>query len=286
VLDEPTHIRAIFSDRTLGQLLWMRRNLDREDRSDRFILAATAGILHLNAGRDGVPRGLSVSMPNTFSMAPGYVARYTRNHRLLAPEVDVVMAVRRRTERLRPYLELLSRGRAWREDVLAPSRSRSRSMAANLIFTSPPYLHVMKYGKLNWLRLWLLGEEPKEVDDGLFATSSLKRYLAFLLSTLQGLSQRLADDGYCCLVLGDVEDPVRGTIRLADEVAAECLGETGFKLLGLVADHLPDAQKVSRIWGETRGRATKTDRILILGGRKAHSLPSVPVIDWSRGYAA
>ena len=39
---------------------------------------------------------------------------------------------------------------------------------ASLVFTSPPYLEVMKYGKLNWIRSWLIGEDPRVIDSRLF----------------------------------------------------------------------------------------------------------------------
>ena len=55
---------------------------------------------------------------------------------------------------------------------------------------------------------------------------------------------------------------------------------TGLRLLRIVDDHLPVEHKVSRIWGATKGRATKVDRILMLGGPKARRLPREPRIDW------
>jgi DNA methylase len=276
---EPEHLRVIFADRTLGQLLWLRRELDHTNKTDRFLLAAMAGILHLNARKDGTPRGLSVAMPNTFSMAPRYVMKYVRDNRLNAPDVSVVHALRAKVERLRPFIVLPRRGRAWRQDAL--SRSRLRRKAA-LIFASPPYLHVIKYGKLNWLRLWLLGEEPRAVDDALLTTSSVERYLEFMQRALCQLENALAPDGYCCLVIGDVQTKRGGRpIRLAEEVAAACLPGSGLKQLGILTDHLHDEEKVSRIWGDTRGKATKTDRILVLGGPQTDGLPDRPTIRWT-----
>ena len=280
VKDQPEHLRVMFTDKTLGQLLWLRRELDPDDRTDRFILATTAGILHLNARRDGTPRGLSVAMPNTFSMSPRYVVRYVRKHRLQAPLVDVVPAVETRIERLRPFLALPVRGKAWREDVLNSGRVSRRK--ADLIFASPPYLHVMKYGKFNWLRLWLLGEDPRQVDESLLATSSVHRYLEFMRMALERLAKRLSADGYCCLVVGDVESRGdEGPIRLAEEVAESCVRGSGLQTIRILVDPLLADQKVSRIWGATRGRATKTDRILVLGGPEAEGLPAPPVVDWA-----
>jgi hypothetical protein len=69
-------------------------------------------------------------------------------------------------------------------------------------------------------------------------------------------------------------------INLAGEVARNCVKGTGLRVLETIDDHLPIEHKVSRIWGATKGRATKVDRILMLGGPKARRLPREPKIDW------
>lgn len=280
VAREDNRIRSIFSDHTLGQLLWLRKHLNRENRTDNFLLATLTGILHLNANSAGIPKGLTVSMPNTFAMAPGYVMKFVEEHRLVAPDVDVIDALERRIMQFRSSLELPVRGEGWSQDVLAEPNDRFRDKRAKLIFTSPPYLHVIKYGKFNWIRLWLLGENPKEVDSSLLSTSSLKRYLEFMSCVLSRLVQCIRNDGYVCLVIGDVRtDDV--SLRLAEHVARESVPGSGLHQIAILEDEIPSEQKVSRIWGATRGRATKTDRILVLGGMGACDLPELPSFDWA-----
>jgi DNA methylase len=81
----PDDIRMLYHPRVLGQLLWLRQTLDKETRADRFLMALLLGVMHANY-RPGAPaRGLSISMPNTFSMSPGYVHRYIREYQLLPP---------------------------------------------------------------------------------------------------------------------------------------------------------------------------------------------------------
>jgi site-specific DNA-methyltransferase (adenine-specific) len=276
---QPSILRTVFSTDTLGQLLWLRHELDSTKRVDRFLLAALAGILHLNAEKSGRPRGLSVSMPNTFSMSPGYVEKYVSEHGLVAPEVDVLAALGRRINQLDPFLSLPIHGDCWTEDA-AGDDIRYRRKKAKLIFTSPPYLHVMKYGKFNWLRLWLLGESPTEVDAGLMSTQSLPRYLSFMSEVLQHLVGRLSPDGYLCLVIGDVADGDK-TIRLAEHVK-ECGQGLALQHAVTLVDDLPHIHKVSRIWGERKGRATRTDRILVFAGSEARRLPPVPQLDWQK----
>ena len=125
------------------------------------------------------------------------------------------------------------------------------------------------YGKFNWIRLWMLGLRRQEVDDRLLKTRSLPRYLDFMKAVLVNISTAVRDDGFLCLVIGDVR---RGTqeINLAKSVADECIVDTDFMLVDIIEDRLPTEHKVSRIWKESKGRATKTDRILILAKPGGH----------------
>jgi site-specific DNA-methyltransferase (adenine-specific) len=278
---EPEQIRMLFSARTLGQLLWLRGQLDTRRRVDRFLLAGLLGMLHLRADAAGVPRGFTVAMPNTFSMAPGYISRYITTNGLRPPDVDVVPALRSRlaTFPLSAEGETIP-GKAWLQDATARIQGPVAKSHAKLIFTSPPYLEVMRYGKLNWIRLWLLGEDPATVDSRLFASSSIDGYLRFLTTAVRQMRSVLRSDGYLCLVIGDVR---RGStdVNLAEKVASTCIEGTDLTVVGVVRDDLPTQHKVSRIWGGKKGQATKTDRIIILAGPEAVSVPDLPRIQWT-----
>ena len=137
----------------------------------------------------------------------------------------------------------------------------------------------MKYGKLNWLRLWLLGFSPKEVDFGLFASSSLSKYIDFMRRAINRFQKVMSDHGRICLVIGDVHRP-NNDINLAQAVADSCVDGTGLRVTGIIEDKLPTRHKVSRIWKERKGYATKVDRILILSGPKAGDLPQIPTFNW------
>lgn len=275
----PDKIRMLFHSSTLSQLVSLQDRMSLLRGDDRFIYAVLLGILHANARADGTPRGLTVSMPNTFAMAPNYVKKYIGRHRLRAPDVDVLSAVSERIEDLEMPTSGFTRGSAWMQDVRQPIEWPREAQRASLIFASPPYLQVMKYGKLNWIRLWLLGHEPADVDSGLFTSASLTKYQDFMTSVLKRMRSRLRSDGYICLVIGDVRQGAK-TVNLAQAVADTCADEAGLRVLEVLDDHLPVQHKVSRIWGETRGMATKTDRILVLGGLEARRLPAYPRIDW------
>lgn len=267
-------VAMLYTPKVLRQLHWLRGELDVSDRTDRFIMATILGLMHANYKPGAPARGLSISMPNTFSMSPGYVRRYIQEHRLKPPEVDVFDMVAAKADRMGVPDAVASRGRAWLGDARTPE---ALGTPARLIFTSPPYLGVIKYGKYNWIRLWMLGHEPKVVDDALVATASLPKYVHFMGEVLAGAAKALAPDGYLCLMIGDVTDKgdKKITFNLAETVWENAAKGAGWRRLGVVNDYLPEQHKVSRIWGKgKRGNATKVDRILILAPPgSSHELP-------------
>lgn len=279
IADEPHHVKMLFSRKTLGQLLWLREELDERRGVDRFILAVLLGVLHANADISGRPRGLTIAMPNTFSMSPRYVEKYIRDHRLEPPRVNVLDVLDHRLATVQlPDRLTFRRGAAWMQDATDPMPPPA-GMRANLIFTSPPYLRVILYGKFNWLRLWLLGRERKPVDQQLFTSSSLDRYLEFMTKVIRSMRAQVRNDGFACLVIGDVVDGDR-ELKLAKEVERHCVSGSGFVSMGVIADRLPVQHKVSRIWGDTKGQATRTDRVLMLAAPGARDPGPVPEIAW------
>jgi len=142
-----------------------------------------------------------------------------------------------------------------------------------MIFSSPPYLKVIKYGLYNWIRLWWLIGDHKIIDKKLDDEHSIKPYLDFmkevLETTLPLLDQKT---GLACWVIGDVKE-----LNLANKVwesvgsKIEVLNEDGtpihYRLLGIVADKIRDEEKVTKIWNsedDKSGKATPVDRILII----------------------
>ena len=280
----PDDIRMLYSNSVLGQLTWLREKLDLSRRDDRFIMALLLGVMHANYEPGHPARGLSISMPNTFSMSPGYVRRYIDEKVLMPPEIDVFDLLENKLNRMQLPNTSSTRGTAWLQDAREPAQSTFNNNPAKLVFTSPPYLNVIKYGKYNWVRLWMLKKDPKSVDQSLVATGSLPKYLEFMKSVISALTPSVREDGYLCLMIGDVRERETGKVtNLAEcvwEEAARCLG---WKLRGIVADRLPTQHKVSRIWKNGRGHATKTDRVLILSRNAGSSAPLPPLgpIRWA-----
>ena len=279
----PADIRMLYSDRVLGQLIWLREALRVGRRDDRFLMALLLGVMHANYTPGRPARGLSISMPNTFSMSPGYVRRYIEEHRLVPPDLDVFDLLDQKLDRMQLPEAEATRGIAWQRDARSPVPAMIRDRPAKLVFTSPPYLSVIKYGKYNWVRLWMLKQEPRVVDRALVATASLSKYLEFMGVVLTQLAAAVREDGYLCLMIGDVHERRAGrTTNLAVKVWEETARPLGWRLHGIVADRLPTQHKVSRIWKQGRGEATKTDRILILSpaGHITAQLPPLGPIRW------
>ncbi|MFJ8966816.1 DNA methyltransferase [Lentzea sp. NPDC102401] len=277
---EPEYISMLYSEMTFKQLVWLKEKLDRTNDVDCFWIAVILGMLHGNHNKNGEPRGFSISMPNTFAMAPGYVAKYIEEHDLKRPSVDVFEMLERRLERIDLPSAKRTGGRTWLQDATAQPPSWILKQRPKLIFTSPPYLEVIKYGKYNWVRLWFLGQTAAEVDQKLMASASLPRYLKFMESVSANLKEIVAEDGFVCFVIGDVR---RGDtdLNLAQEVWEHVLKEQGWHLHGIIADELPQNQKVSRIWKHNSGRATKTDRLLLLSPQ-TRTLPDMVPPMWDR----
>jgi hypothetical protein len=271
----PVEVALAFHLRTLGQLLYVRTTLRLEDRTDRFLAAALTGILHGKSASY-----LSELMPNTFSMAPRYVRDFAARTSFASPDRDVFDGLGKKLDRLfrqsPPSIEgiaLLGDARDVAPRARAALGARGRPERARLVVTSPPYLRVVKYGYYNWLRTWLLGFDARQIDATLDDAHHREPYLLFLRDVLAGLRPMLADDAVVVLVIGDVETDrgrrIRGGIGLAERTWVAAAEPEGYRLAGVALDDVAAVKKMTKLWGAQAGRATKTDRILVLGATEA-----------------
>jgi site-specific DNA-methyltransferase (adenine-specific) len=286
----PPEVLVAFHPRTLAQLLLVRTSLDLARPTDRFLAAALTGILHGKSASY-----LSEIMPNTFSMAPRYVREFAARTAFSSPERDVFDCLERKLTRLyrhaaptAPGLALLGDARDVASRARAALRERGFPDRARLVVTSPPYLRVVKYGYYNWLRTWFLGFDARAIDASLDDAHHREPYLAFLRDVLAGLRPALTDDAVVVLVVGDVEfdrgRPIRGAIGLAERVWESAAEPEGYRLAGVALDDVAAHRKMTKLWGDEAGRATKTDRILVLGateaGRRRALAGAATPVDW------
>ena len=286
----PAEVALAFHPRTLAQLLYLRAGLDPDDRTDRFILATLTGILHGKSASY-----LSAVMPNTFSMAPRYVRDFVERTGFRSPERDAFNLLDDKLRRLYRQPIPATRGIALLGDARDAGvrfrealHDRGLPERARLVVTSPPYLRVVKYGYYNWLRLWLLGYDASAVDDLLDDAHQRDAYLVFMREVLRGLRPALADDAVVALVIGDVEmdrgRPIAAGAGLAELVWEMAAAPEGYRLAGIATDDIAAGRKMTKLWGDEAGQATKLDRILILstgeaGRRRAVNGAGLP-IDW------
>jgi hypothetical protein len=287
----PPEVALAFHPETLAQLLFVRTSLRLDDRTDRFLAAAITGILHGKSASY-----LSELMPNTFSMAPRYVRDFAARTAFASPRRDVFDGLAAKLDRLfrqpPPPIEgiaLLGDAR----DVAQPAREALRQLGrpdrVRLVVTSPPYLRVVKYGYYNWLRTWFLGFDARQIDATLDDAHHREPYLAFLRDVLAGLRPLLADDAVVVLVIGDVETDrgrrIKGGVGLAERTWEQAAEPEGYRLAGVALDDVAALRKMTKLWGAEAGRATKTDRILVLGATEAgrrRALASASLdIDWA-----
>ncbi len=273
--DVPDDIRMLFDGRlTLPQIVYLRNELSHGKRVDRFLLASLAGILH-GGYNDAMNDSsyLSISMPNTFSMAPNYIRRYVRKNHLHKLPLDVFEKLTTKVQRLFKNGMPSTRGYAYRANARNFASLKNpafKDSSVKLIITSPPYLKVVNYGTYNWIRLWLLGESIERTNKELLLDDKhgINNYENFLGDVLKQCERVLRPDGICALVIGDVEEQNKNAERksynLSEGVWNRLKQKTKLKFLTTIEDLLPEENKVTRIWGKTQGNATKTDRILLL----------------------
>jgi site-specific DNA-methyltransferase (adenine-specific) len=290
----------LYHPNTLKQLCYIRDYLLSESRlvwsrEKRMIAGALAGIMHGAHRRDGSSQYLSISMPNTFSMSPRYVENFIREKGLVPPDQDVFERIKDKLARL--YLDAIDgpAGATYAEDATALLATGSvQPNSVDLLVTSPPYMRVVNYGTANWIRLWLLGVDGvgrdqgagrKHLDGVLDHGHNYEAYKQFMKRLLNGVEKSLTPNGVAAIVIGDVVEPGKDRVPLAAQIWEDLGNETGLReVRPLIEDHLPVDNKVSRIWGDTKGQATDKDCVLVLA-REGAEVPELDdEIEWDEPY--
>ena len=271
----PHKIRMIFHPETQKQLMYLKQELNwKKDDVDAFLTMVLMGAMH------GQSSGfLSVSMPNTFSMGWNYIRNYIQKNKLKRPKRDVFLVLRDRCKRFLKEGQLPGKGFAIHGDVRnLKNIEEIPEGSVKMIFSSPPYLKVIKYGLYNWIRLWWLIGEHGSVDKKLDDEHSVKPYLNFMKDVLETTLPLLdKKSGFACWVIGDVKnlnlakvvwDEIGSKIELTDSNNEK----QRYKLLGIIDDEISEEEKVTKIWNsdsDKSGKATLIDRILIIAHEKS-----------------
>ncbi len=106
-----------------------------------------------------------------------------------------------------------------------------------------------------------------------------------MLRTVVGIQRVLKRHGIAVLVIGDVKDPDKDKpLSLAAQLWDDIGPRTGLRLLEMVEDDLPVQNKVSRIWGDTKGQATSRDCALVLSHSDGEPDLSRTEVVWDEPY--
>ena len=136
--------------------------------------------------------------------------------------------------------------------------------SVQLILTSPPYLGIVNYAKQNWIRSWFLDCDPLKISETLDDDLNLDEWIKFSADFIEELVPFLTKNGSVVLVIGDVAKSKTSVIALAREFCMMVKKKKLFKNIWCFSDIIIDTDKTTRIWGDTKGSATATDRIVIL----------------------
>lgn len=286
IKDISSDIKMLYDESTtLPQLVFLRQNLNKKCKVDIFILGILTGLMHGKHRKDGTSIYCSIDMPNTFSMSPNYVRNFIKTHKLTKPKQNVFTLLKQRTKHLLQEqddtlknLSQYKEGFCFEADAIDSSDKVLEKYDKNsisLIITSPPYLKNIHYGKYNWIRLWLLDEDTKQVDSnvsiyqktqkikGIKDNLPFEKYAQYMQNLFNSWHKILKPKSNAFVVIGDVED-----INLANKTW-EYIKQNGgckLKLKQIIDDDIESngVRKVTRIWGQKKGKATKIDRILHL----------------------
>ena len=199
----PEFFRMCYSEKVLNFLITARKELKWESRKiDRTLMGLLLIHLHGKLGE-----GLSNQMRQTKSMGPKYSMDWWRKEDLITPpeipiEEFLLEKIRRRYRKGRPDVTKQSEVKLGDSTQILPKIAKriagGKQIPCSLLFTSPPYQGVTNYHDDQWLRLWLLGGDPKPgygVEKYKDKFSSKEVYYELLESVFKNVSQIMSEDG-------------------------------------------------------------------------------------------
>ena len=204
-------------------------------------------------------------------MSPGYVRRYVEKNQLQrVPRNTFELADKKADSLFRDFHANGNEGVVTvanaRHLTACPTLDKYRGRV-DLIVTSPPYLDIVNYAKQNWIRNWFFDEHGgygsvADLDDDLL----LQDWMLFAEQSVDQMKAMLRTDGVIAMVIGDVARS-GGAISLARSFMQRLIYNKTFNYVGCLNDRIQSETKTTRIWKETKGRATNIDRIVVLSDK-------------------
>ena len=261
-------INLIYHPRTLAQLCYLRYELlPSNTEVDRFLIATILGIMHGSERKDGSSGYLSISMPNTFSMAPEYVRKFVQQKQLNRTFHDVFDVLEYRLSHIfKKHISPRVKGYAGKcdvRDIASHQTLRQYKGNVDLVCTSPPYLGVVNYARQNWIRSWFLNAIPEEVSLQLDDDLDINQWIRFMRTTAVNIKKFLKPSGVAVFVIGDVAKSSTSVLPLARDFCRLLTDHKLFQFVHVYSDSIHSGDKTTKIWGETKGQATGIDRIVL-----------------------
>ena len=203
LMELPEFFRMCYSEKVLNFLITARSELKwKRSKVDRTLMGLLLIHLHGKLGE-----GLSNQMRQTKAMGPKYSIDWWRKNNLITPpEIPIkeflLERIRRRYSKGIPNVTKQSEVKLGDSTQILPKIVKTiasgKQQPCSLLFTSPPYQGVTNYHHDQWLRLWLLGGDPKPgygVEKYTDKFSSKEIYHELLESVFKNVSQIMSEDG-------------------------------------------------------------------------------------------
>ncbi|MCS7132768.1 MAG: DNA methyltransferase [Aigarchaeota archaeon] len=226
----PEEVQVFFHKDTLKQILFVKDQLsDKYDDVSMFIKGLMLGILH-----GPCEYHLSVKCSHSFSMSPNYVKKYIEKYKLRKPWRDVFECL------IKKSIKVLSEGIPPVKGVAFNNDAKTLPLddeSVDMILTSPPYLNVLTTAWDNWLRLWFLGYDYRDIERKLTQTSSPSLYIRHMRGFLEEFHRVLKPNKACTLVLGDIKVRNDNEVSLVDLVS-KAGEDVGFNVKMIIDDDI------------------------------------------------
>jgi hypothetical protein len=244
-----------YSKKTFEQILKLKIILAQENSNKAIVTKAIIlGLLHGNT-----INSFSLRCSHSYAMSPNYVKKYAKEHKLRRPSKNVITCIINRGQTILKESFPKIKGITMQNDS---TKINLKSKSVDMVLTSPPYFDVQTYAWANWLRLWFLGYNYKEIKQKLSETGSEVVYREFMRKSIFELFRILRHKSHCFIVVGDVRiGRQKKFINTAEFLLPLCL-EAGFKLDKIIKDEIPNKRRVHTYLKE--GEGIKTERILLL----------------------
>lgn len=156
--DYDEFFNTCYSPETLNFLIAAREELDwKKNKTDRTLMSIIAVFAHGDLGQT-----FSNQMQHVKAYGPNYAIKWWKSRGLTAPKLNPLELILKKIEwRYEKGYQKFNTSKVYLGDSMKIlSGKYLKKKQFKMLFTSPPYYRVTDYHLDQWIRLWLLGEDP------------------------------------------------------------------------------------------------------------------------------